>query len=133
MFGGGLCSSTAYDAFIFEDSAHLHPQHPWELNIGDGHFSTVDNFITPVQAIGGRILTPLEHTWNGWLQMPRSRIEHVNTVIKNHRMFKGEPYRGWVRSLKLFVNISIHGAAAELRARALRDGDRYRGFGPWAH
>jgi len=77
--------------------------------------------------------------WNEWLKLVRSRVEHINTVIKNHRMFKnyrmfkGEPYRGWVRNLKIFVRISLHGAAAELRHRAQRDGDRYPGFGPWAH
>ena len=73
------------------------------------------------------------NTWNEWLQLVRSRVEHLNTVIKNHRMFKGEPYRGWVRNLKMFVNISFNGAAAELRARTRRDGDRYPGFGPWPH
>lgn len=75
----------------------------------------------------------MEVTWNEWLQVVRSRVEHINTVIKNHRMFKGEPFRGWERNLKLFVKISLHGAAVELRARAQRDGDRYPGFGPYPH
>ena len=98
-----------------------------------GHFATCARFFTPAQKTGGRALTSREIMWNEWLQLERSRVEHINTVIKNHRMFKGEPYRGWVRNLKIFVRISLHGAAAELRHRAQRDGDRYPGFGPWAH
>ena len=56
--------------------------------------STLD---TPAQKIGGRMLTALEQLWNSWLQLPRSRIEHLNTVIKNHAMFNGAPFRGWVQ------------------------------------
>jgi hypothetical protein len=103
------------------------------MNIGDGHFATTPCFFTPAQATGGRVLSAEEVTWNEWLQLVRSRVEHINTVVKNHRMFKGEPYRGWVRNLKLFVRVSLHGAAAEIRSRAHRDGDRYQGFGPWPH
>ena len=43
------------------------------------------------------MLTALEQLWNSWLQLPRSRIEHLNTVIKNHAMFNGAPFRGWVQ------------------------------------
>ena len=72
VFGGCLCRSTAYDAWIFDQSSFLHPQGPNELNIGDCHFSTCAQFLTPVQAAGGRVLTAVENTWNEWLQMPRS-------------------------------------------------------------
>jgi hypothetical protein len=133
VYGGCLCKSTSYDAWIFEDSKHLHPQYIWELNLGDCHFSTCAQFLTPAQAVAGRVLTPVETTWNNMLQMPRARIEHINRVIKNHMMFSGQPYRGWVRNLKVFVNISIHAAAVELRNRARESGPRYAGFGPWAH
>jgi hypothetical protein len=61
--------------------------------------STLD---TPAQKIGGRMLTALEQLWNSWLQLPRSRIEHLNTVIKNHAMFNGAPFRGWVQNLAVF-------------------------------
>ena len=54
-------------------------------------------------------------------------------VIKNHMIVSGQPYRGWVRNLKVFVNISIHAAAVQLRNRARESGPRYAGFGPWAH
>ena len=133
VFGSNLARSTAYDAHIYEETSHLHPQGPRELTIGDGHFATCRRFFTPVAATGGRVLTPQGVTWHEWVQLVRSRVEHLNTVLKNHRMFKGEPYRGWVRNLKLFVRISLHGAAAEIRARTRRDGDRYAGFGPWPH
>ena len=124
VYASGLMRSTAYDASIFRDTTHEHPQFPWELNIGDGHFSTCANFFTPTQAIGGRQLSSQEVTWNEWLQLVRSRVEHLNTVVKNHRMFKGEPYRGWVRNLKVFVKISTHGAAAQLRASGATFHDR---------
>ena len=57
------------------------------------------NFFTPTQTIGGRQLSTQEVTWNEWLQLVRSRVEHLNTVVKNHRMFKGEPYRDWVQGV----------------------------------
>jgi hypothetical protein len=129
VYSSGFQRSTAYDAHIFEDTRYEHPQFDWEMNIGDGHFGTCPNFFTPIKKHGGRLLTAQETTWNEWIQLPRSRIEHINTVVKNHRMFKGEPFRGWIRNFRVFVNISVHGAAAELRAR----GNRYAGFGPWAH
>ena len=93
---------------------HLHPQFDWEMNIGDGHFATCHHFFTPEQKVGGRALSPIEDTWNEWLQLPRSRIEHLNSVIKSHAMFSGEPYRGWVQNLKAFVNISLNGAALQM-------------------
>lgn len=133
VYASGLCRSTARDSRIFDETSHEHPQNDWEMNIGDGHFDTCPSFFTPAQKTGGRVLSAEEVTWNEWIQLVRSRVEHINTVVKNHRMLKGEPYRGWVRNLKLFVRISLHGAAAELRARAQRDGDRYAGFGPWPH
>ena len=133
VYGSGLMRSTAYDAHIYFDTVHEHPQHSWELNIGDGHFSTCPAFFTPIKNQQGQVLTPQEVTWNEWLQLVRSRVEHVNTVIKNHRMFKGEPFRGYIRNLKVFVNVSLHGAAAQLRADELGMGARYTGYGPWAH
>ena len=39
VFYSGLHRSTAYDSHIFNDTAHLHPQHPCEMKICDGHFS----------------------------------------------------------------------------------------------
>lgn len=133
VFASGLMRSIAYDAHIYEDTYHLHPQFDWEMNIGDGHFATCHHFFTPEQKVGGRALSPIEDTWNEWLQLPRSRIEHLNSVIKSHAMFGGEPFRGWVRNLKAFVNISLHGAALQMRVNQRLRGDRYAGFGPWAH
>ena len=108
--------STAYEAHIYEDTYFEHPQLSWEVNIGDGHFATCPSFFTLIQATNGHVLTVLETTWNEWIQLVRPRVEHINTVIKNHRMFKGEPYRGYVRNLRVFVKVSCHGAAAQLRA-----------------
>ena len=133
VFASKLSKSTAYDSRIYHDSRHLHPQFDWEQNIGDGHFSTTPQFFVPAARTNGRALTPTEITWNEWIQLVRARIEHLNNVFKNHRMFKGEPFRGKAESLKLFVNISLHGAAVEIRARSRRDGPRYPGYGPWAH
>ena len=118
-------------AHIYEDTYFEHPQLPWELNIGDGHFATCPSFFTPIQATNGHVLTALETTWNEWIQLVRSRVEHINTVIKNHRMFKGEPYRGYVRNLRVFVKVSCHGAAVRLRADEAATGPRYNGCGPW--
>ena len=129
VFVSGLFRSTAYDANIFEDTRHLHPQFPWEMNLGDGHFATVPRFFSPAQRIGGRQLRVEEQIYNKYLQLPRSRIEHMNTVLKNHAMFKHAVFRGHAKNLHVFVKVSGHAAAVEQRYR----GDRYDGFGWWPH
>ena len=133
VYGSTLFRSTGYDAHFWMDTRHLHPQLEWERNIGDGHFATCPQFDTPAQRTGGRQLTALEHVWNMWLQLVRSRIEHLNDVIKNHRMFAGEPFRGWVRQLAVFVKVTLHATAVELRKRRIKRGPRYQPYGYWAH
>ena len=133
VFGSDLFRVNAYDANIFEDTRHLHPQLPHELNIGDGHFATCPAFSTPAQKTGGRQLTLREQIWNQWVQLVRSRVEHLNTVIKQHQMFKGEPYRGWMKNLACFVKVTLHATAVEIRKREERDGPRYAGYGWWPH
>ena len=41
------------------------------------------NFFTPEQKTGGRIghQKSQEDTWNEWLQLPRSRVGNLNSVI----------------------------------------------------
>lgn len=63
----------------------------------------------------------------------RARVEHLNTVLKQHTMFGGEPYRGWARNLAVFVKISLHASAVEVRMRGNIDGPRYDGYGPHKH
>ena len=98
------------------------------------NFAVCAQFDTPAQKIGGRMLTALEQLWNSWLQLPRSRIEHLNTVIKNHAMFNGAPFRGWVQNLAVFVKITLHVTAEDIRQRrrVFRE-PRYAGFGWWKH
>ena len=133
VFGSDLFRVNAYDANIFEDTRHLHPQLPHELNIGDGHFATCPAFSTPAQKTGGRQLTLREQIWNQWVQLVRSRVEHLSTAIKQHQMFKGEPYRGWMKNLACFVKVTLHATAVEIRKREERDGPRYAGYGWWPH
>ena len=99
----------------------------------DGHFATCPAFSTPAQKTGGRQLTLREQIWNQWVQLVRSRVEHLNTVIKQHQMFKGEPYRGWMKNLACFVKVTLHATAVEIRKREERDGPRYAGYGWWPH
>ena len=75
-----------------------------------------------------------EAIYNKWLQLVRSRVEHLNSVVKQHQMFKGEPYRGWVKNLSCFVKITLHASAAEIRQREKKNGaPRYAGYGWWPH
>ena len=46
-------------------------------------------------------------------------------------MFKGEPYRGWMKNLACFVKVTLHATAVEIRKREERDGPRYAGYGWW--
>ena len=71
---------------------------------------------------------------NKYLQLVRSRIETLNTVFKRHGMFKkGAIFRGHVVNLAVFVKITAHGTAVELRERQQLRGPRHTGFGWWAH
>ena len=133
VFASGLFRNTGYDGNFYMDTYHLHAQHPWERNIGDGHFATCPRFDTPAQKINGRQLTPLELVWNNWLQLPRSRIEHLNRVVKAHAMFNGAPFRGWVENLAVFVKITCHVSAVEIRKRRQLRGPRYAPYGWWRH
>ena len=118
VLANGLMRSIAYDSLtmIIFTRIYIISTHSliWEI-IGDGHFATCLHFFYTWAKVYGRAFAPLEDMWNKWLQLPRSRIEHLNSVIKSHAMFSGDPYRGWVRNLKAFVNISLHGAALEMR------------------
>lgn len=91
-------------------------------------------FDTPPQRTNGRALTHLELLYFNILQHPRSRIEHINTVIKDHAMFKNRNvFRGHVDQLQLFVKISIHAAALVIRDKRAQGFFRYPGFGWWSH
>ena len=116
VYASEFLRSTSYDAHSFIDTRHMHPQFRWERNLGDGHFACVPRFFTPIQKIGGRTLNAEEEDWNETLQLPRSRVKHINDVIKNHRLFKGEPYRGWIQNYALFVKIVNHDACDGRRA-----------------
>lgn len=130
----GLHRPTAYDAHIFDDTTHLHPQHPSEMNIGDCHFSTCANFATPAPKPPGQHRSIQDQIWNNYLQLPRSRIETMNTVFKNHGMFKkGGVFRGQVNHLAVYAKITAHATAVELRVRREQDGPRYRPYGWWPH
>ena len=98
------------------------------MNLGDGHFATARNFHTPIQRRAGRHSEIWEQIHNKFLQLVRSRVEHLSTVFKNHAVLKGV-YRGFVINLAVFVKICAHGAAVEQRER----GDRYAGYGWWKH
>ena len=134
VFYSGLHRSTAYDSHIFQDTGHLHPQHHFEMNIGDVHFRNCSNFATPpVKPTGGHH-SPADLVFMQYLQLVRSRIETLNTVFKRHGMFKkGAIFRGHVVNLAVFVKITAHGTAVELRERQQLRGPRHTGFGWWAH
>ena len=134
VFYSGLHRSTAYDSHIFQDTEHLHPQHQFEMNIGDVHIRNCSNFATPpVKPTGGHH-SPADLVFMQYLQLVRSRIETLNTVFKRHGMFKkGAIFRGHVVNLAVFVKITAHGTAVELRERQQLRGPRHTGYGWWAH
>ena len=135
VFYSGLHRSTAYDSHIFKDTAHLHQQHPHEMNIGDVHFRNCRNFATPPVKPAGGCHSEADFIFIQVLQLVRSRIETLNTVFKRHGMFKkGAVFRGHVSNLAVFVKITAHGSAAELRERQRLNGQsRHDGYGLWPH
>ena len=80
------------------------------------------------------MLTALEQLWNSWLQLPRSRIEHLNTVIKNHASLMAHPSGAGCKTSRSFVKITLHVTAEDIRQRRriFRE-PRYAGFGWWKH
>eukprot|EP00615_Pteridomonas_danica_P004974 CAMPEP_0114354694 /NCGR_PEP_ID=MMETSP0101-20121206/19677_1 /TAXON_ID=38822 ORGANISM="Pteridomonas danica, Strain PT" /NCGR_SAMPLE_ID=MMETSP0101 /ASSEMBLY_ACC=CAM_ASM_000211 /LENGTH=234 /DNA_ID=CAMNT_0001496301 /DNA_START=225 /DNA_END=926 /DNA_ORIENTATION=+ len=128
VYASELSRATSRDSALFMQSRALHPQNSWEMNIGDSHFDVCPHFDTPPQRHGGRHLTVLESVYYNMIQLPRSRIETMNHVIKSHAMFK-QTYRGYVENLSVFVKISMHAAALVIRTNREHGSFRYQGFG----
>lgn len=126
VYGSNLLRSTSYDAHTFNDTSFLHPRRDWEMSIGDNHFKTCPRFMCPFAANGP--LSREQTLFNELIQLARSRVEHLNTAIKNSPLFK-TPYRGHVHTLQALVTVSLHITALKQRLA----GERYAGYGPWNH
>lgn len=120
--------STAFDAHTMLDVRHDFPVEDGELFIGDCHFSTFPNCITPIKKPPQGNLTGEELQWNACIQLVRARIEHVNSVIKGHAMFK-QAFRGTCTRLNELTNITLHATAVLQNLRP----PRYAGYGPLPH
>lgn len=114
-----------YDAHIWEATAHDHPREEWEWWLGDGHYSTCRNMLTPWRK--DRVLSEDEMLANTIISFYRARVEHVNAVLVNHNMFRGV-YRGGIHVLEAAVAVTAHMSAAHLRKNI-----RYPLVGPWPH
>jgi hypothetical protein len=133
VFGSDLVRSTSYDANTYLDTMYLHPQHPYERNVGDGHFSTCPNFDTPPKKPQNGHLSQLELFYCQIIQLVRSRVEHVNEVIKHrHTMFK-QDYAGTAEHLQVFVRITLHASALMIRNQRDNGNFKYDGYGWWPH
>ena len=120
VFGSELFRVNSYDAHTFMDTRHLHPQLPFERNLGDGHFRTVPRFDTPFQKDGGRMLLPHELIWNKWVQLPRSRVEHLNCEEPSHVWWRAIPWVGRAIGLVYKGHASRHS-----RRAAKKEGTRW--------
>ena len=106
----GPCPGKSYDAHIFQQSEVTNPfRMDGEFGLGDGHYSSVGNFVTHRLGQGS--------IGNVMIQLYRARIEHVNSkVFKAHALFE----KTWTGSLDLFcalVKIAIHAANVLFRTK----------------
>lgn len=100
---------------------------PWEWHIGDGHYCSVGNFLTPYRGIPGKMLSDDQHMTNTIISHYRARIEHINGFVKQHAIFSTK-YRGGIQILAKCIDITIHTTNVHLNAFP-----RYAPYGPWSH
>eukprot|EP01116_Phalansterium_solitarium_P014366 TRINITY_DN31_c0_g1_i10.p1 TRINITY_DN31_c0_g1~~TRINITY_DN31_c0_g1_i10.p1 ORF type:complete len:315 (+),score=6.55 TRINITY_DN31_c0_g1_i10:577-1521(+) len=121
----GPFPGTMSDKEIWEATAALHPLVPGEWIIADGVFKSIPQMFTPhpmpEDDETGRLIR-----WNNILAHYRARVEHINRVVKYHRMFQS--FRSDVSVLEAAMKITVHLSNIELQRFP-----RYWPYGPWSH
>jgi len=104
----GMHLGVEYDGHLWEKTMKEHPLKPWELLLGDGHYSSCSQFITPVKETHWHTKEEIDH--NIQTAHYRARIEHVNHLFKAHGVFR-TPFRGQADTLQAIVKITAHTTA----------------------
>lgn len=141
VFYSGPHIGSKYDGHLFTETDHLHPREDWEMVLGDGHYSSIPNFITPFKKPrNGNLfkfykglliflgsLNQQQKQFNKVLSHYRARVEHTNWEIQCHGMFR-QIYRGSYEVLNSSLSIIINTINVK-RKREIK----YNKVGPWSH
>jgi len=118
---------TMNDNLIFQETAELHPMHPFERLLADGAYISEDALLTPIRKPPLGLLSDEDLLFNCVLGHYRARVEHLNAVIKQHTIFAGW-YRGSDEILADAMKLTVHTHNVRLKRSY-----RYPALGPWPH
>jgi hypothetical protein len=117
----------AYDAHIWNNTSNLHPVLDWEYLLGDGHYGSLSEYITPHTQPQHGHLSNSQYLENTMIAHYRSRIEHVNAAFKCHKMMQVD-FRGGIQLLNDVMHVTAHTTNVVLHKYL-----RYTPVGPWEH
>jgi len=125
VFFSGPYLGSSYDGHLFNNFG---PETlDSEIILGDQHFCTCRNFLTPYRAPNHGNLCTEYLLFNAVLSHYRARIEHINAVLECHSILK-ETFRGDIDTIKIAAKILAHTINVE-QCRYLK----YQPYGPWPH
>jgi hypothetical protein len=117
----------SYDAHIWNATANLHPTLPWEYLLGDGHYGSLSEYITPHTQPQHGSLSDFQYLENVVIAHYRSRVEHVNRRLKCHKMMQVD-FRGGIQLLHDVNHVTAHTTNIVLSKYLA-----YMPVGPWEH
>jgi len=103
----------------------LHPLLPWELFLGDGHYTGLGDVIWPYRK--DHDLTEQEVRYNLIHSFYRARVEHTIRRIKSHSIISSV-YRGNYKTLSDAVKVLVHTTNTDAKTNL-----KYPPLGPWDH
>lgn len=118
---------TIYDGHIYQNTEHLRPLNPWELHLGDGHFSHLPHVIGPYKKPRNGEFSAQQKLTNQIISHYRSRVEHINRRFNCHAVFHSK-WRGGVELLSNIAHITANTTNIVLHWRIA-----YPPVGPWPH
>ena len=123
----GLHFGTSYDGHIWDWTSAKHRMENWEYFLGDGHYTACEDIVSPPQQPPHGHMSDTDYLMCVLIQHYRARIEHINSVIKSHEVFK-TPFRGCFELLNSICHVTAH-----ISNIGLHEDLRYPLVGPWAH
>jgi hypothetical protein len=128
----GLCKAKAYDAKLMRRVDARIQTRAWEMRIGDCHFSTALNFISPPKKMPNQPLTDGQYEVYNAIQLVRAQVEKGMRQMKLFGMFQ-TPYRGSWRNFQTYFKIGAHLRARDMYIQADAGFPFAVGYGPFPH
>jgi hypothetical protein len=116
-----------YNAHIYQNDIDCHPCEPWELHLGDGHFSCIPQFLCPYPQPPNGSLSADQLMVNSTISHYRIRVEHVNHRFNSFGIWH-QNFRHSIQFLSECIKVIGHTINYDLCTRL-----KYQPVGPWAH